>query len=245
MYRFLKAIADAAIIVVMVIAAKTAIAEPYYVPSGSMEPTLQIGDELLATKYSYGYSSASLPAFFTLPQTQRILGTLPHRGDVVVFRWPGDRSQTWVKRVIGLPGDRIAVRDGRVWIDGEQVGLQGDGVGQAEMEDGAKQPVARFVETLPGNRQHLIYQSGTVGELDNMAEIVVPPGHLFVMGDNRDDSADSRIPVAMGGVGLLPVADLVGRVQALVGSWDLSVSRQPVWDWPSGLRLSRFFTAVQ
>jgi signal peptidase I len=249
MYRLLRTIADAALIVVIVIAAKTAIAEPYYVPSGSMEPTLQIGDELLATKYSYGYSSASLPAFVTLPQTQRILGALPQRGDIVVFRWPGDRSQTWVKRVIGLPGDRIAVREGRVWINGVAVGLQRDGVGEAEAEDGSKQPVARFIETLPGNRRHVIFQHDSVdaldSELDNMPEIVVPPGHLFVMGDNRDDSADSRIPVAMGGVGLLPVADLVGRVQALVGSWDLSVSRQPVWDWPSGLRLSRFFTAVQ
>ena len=98
------------VIVLIVIAAKTAIAEPYYVPSGSMEPTLQIGDELLATKYPYGYSSASLPIFITLPDTQRILGALPRRGDVVVFRWPGDRSQIWVKRVVGLPGDRIAMQ---------------------------------------------------------------------------------------------------------------------------------------
>ena len=96
MNRWVKNIADIAIIVGLVIAAKTAIAEPYYVPSGSMEPTLQIGDELLATKYPYGYSSASLPVFVTLPESQRILGALPQRGDVIVFRWPGDRSQIWV-----------------------------------------------------------------------------------------------------------------------------------------------------
>src|SRR3984885_9053147 len=101
-----KPFIDAAALVLIVLAAKTAIAEPYYVPSGSMEPTLQIGDELLATKYPYGYSSASLPPFINLPDTQRILAALPQRGDVVVFRWPGDRSQIWVKRVIGLPGDR-------------------------------------------------------------------------------------------------------------------------------------------
>jgi signal peptidase I len=94
-----KSIFDVVVIVLVVIAGKTAIAEPYYVPSGSMEPTLQIGDELLATKYPYGYSSASLPVFVTLPETQRVLGALPRRGDVVVFRWPGDRSQIWVKRV--------------------------------------------------------------------------------------------------------------------------------------------------
>ncbi len=243
--RWSNSIVDAAAILLVVIAAKTAIAEPYYVPSGSMEPTLQIGDELLATKYPYGYSSASLPAFITLPNTQRVLGTLPRRGDVVVFRWPGDRAQIWVKRVVGLPGDRIAMRNGRLWINGAPVGLKADGAGQAEAEDGSRQPVARFIETLPGNRRHTIFKHAAVEPLDNMPEIAVPPGRLFVMGDNRDNSADSRIPVALGGVGLLPVSDLVGRVDALVGSWDLAVERQPLWDWPSGLRLSRFFTAVR
>src|ERR1700722_4251937 len=95
-----KPLFAAAAIILIVLAAKTANAEPYYVPSGSMEPTLQIGDELLATKYPYGYSSSSLPTFITLPDTQRIFGAFPSRGDVVVFRWPGDRSQIWVKRVV-------------------------------------------------------------------------------------------------------------------------------------------------
>jgi signal peptidase I len=243
--RWVKPVVDVIIILLVAIAAKTAIAEPYYVPSGSMEPTLQIGDELLATKYPYGYSSASLPIFVTLPDTQRILGSLPRRGDVVVFRWPGDRSEIWVKRVVGLPGDRIAMQHGRLWINGAPVGLQADGVGQAESEDGSHQPVARFIETLPGNRKHILFKEDVSGPLDNTPEIVVPPDHLFVMGDNRDNSADSRIPVAAGGVGLLPVSDLVGRVDALVGSWDLAVKSQPLWKWPSGLRPSRFFIAVQ
>ncbi len=243
--RWTKPIIDAAAILLVIMAAKTAIAEPYYVPSGSMEPTLQIGDELLATKYPYGYSSASLPPFINLPDTQRILGALPQRGDIVVFRWPGDRSQIWVKRVIGLPGDRIAMRNGRLWINGAAVALQADGTDQAEAEDGSLQPVARFIETLPGNHSHTIFKHPSVGVFDNMAETVVPPDSLFVMGDNRDNSADSRVAVSSGGVGLLPVADLVGRVEALVGSWDLAVKRQPVWAWPAGLRLSRFFTAVQ
>ena len=244
MHRWTDVVVDTVAILVVVIAAKTAIAEPYYVPSGSMEPTLQIGDELLATKYPYGYSSASLPLFVTLPNSPRVLGALPHRGDIVVFRWPGDRSQIWVKRVVGLPGDRIAVRNGRLRINGAPVGLEAHGVGQAEAEDGSQQPVARFVETLPGNRRHTIFKHPAVGPLDNVAEIVVPSDHLFVMGDNRDNSADSRVPLNWGGVGLLPVSDLVGRVEALVGSWDLAVKRQPLWNWPSGLRLSRFFTAV-
>jgi len=245
MPRWLRQVGDIFAIVLVVLAAKTAIAEPYYVPSGSMEPTLQIGDELLATKYPYGYSSASLPSFVTLPDSGRLLGSLPQRGDVVVFRWPGDRSQVWVKRVVGLPGDRIAMHNGRLWINGEAVGLKADGLGPDEDEDGSIRQVARFTETLPGGRQHTIFKRDTFGMLDNMPELVVPPDHLFVMGDNRDNSADSRVPVNAGGVGLLPVSDLVGRVDALVGSWDLSFKSQPLWKWPSGLRPSRFFTAVR
>ena len=175
--RWAKGIVDTALIVLVVIAAKTAIAEPYYVPSGSMEPTLQIGDELLATKFPYGYSSASLPIFVTLPDTPRILGALPHRGDVVVFRWPGDRSQIWVKRVIGLPGDRIAMRNGRLWINDQPVGLQPDGTGQDEAEDGSRRPVARYIETLPGGRTHTIFKHSTIGPFDNTPEVVVPPDH--------------------------------------------------------------------
>ncbi len=239
-----KSIADIVVIVLVVIVAKTAIAEPYYVPSGSMEPTLMIGDELLATKYPYGYGSASLPNFIVLPNTPRFLGSLPKRGDVVVFRWPGDRSQIWVKRVIGLPGDRISLTDGRVSINGTPVGIKADGRGQAENENGALMPAARFIETLPGNRQHTIFKLSGIDPLDNVPEVVVPPGHLFVMGDNRDNSADSRVPVRAGGVGMLPVDDLVGRVEAIVGSWDLGMMHKPIWTWPSGLRFSRFFTAV-
>jgi signal peptidase I len=240
-----KSIFDVVVIILVVIAGKTAIAEPYYVPSGSMEPTLQIGDELLATKYPYGYSSASLPVFVTLPETQRVLGALPQRGDVVVFRWPGDRSQIWVKRVVGLPGDHIAMHEGRLWINGAPVGLKADGSGQAEAEDGSSQPVARFVETLPGDRDHTIFKRDTFGMFDEMQEITIPPGRLFVMGDNRDNSADSRVPLDAGGVGLLPVSDLVGRVDALVASWDLGIRSEPLWRWPTGFRTSRFFTTVQ
>ncbi len=240
-----KSLLDLALILLAITVAKSALAEPYYVPSGSMEPTLKIGDELLATKYPYGYSTASLPLFINIPGTKRILGALPRRGDVVVFRSPANMSQIWVKRVVGLPGDRIAVRHGRVWINGKPVGLTSDGMGSDESDDGARQLVPQFLETLPGGRQHLIFQESTSGPMNNMAEITVPPGHLFVMGDNRDNSDDSRVPVSMGGVGLLPVADLVGRVNVLLGSWDLAVAHRSVWQWPSGLRLSRFFSAVR
>jgi signal peptidase I len=231
-------------VVLMITVAKIAIAEPYYVPSGSMEPTLLIGDELLATKYPYGYSTASLPASIVLPRTSRLFGALPERGDVVVFRWPGDASQVWVKRVIGLPGDRIALRSGRLSINGDPVGLRADGVGEAETESGRQMPAARFIETLPGSRDHAILRMRAPGHNDDMSEVVVPTNHVFVMGDNRDNSADSRFPVQAGGVGMLPVANLIGRADRLVGSWDLGLKSHPLWIWPSGLRLSRFFTAI-
>ncbi len=172
LHGWIRSIVDVAVIVLVVTAAKTAIAEPYYVPSGSMEPTLLIGDELLATKYPYGYGSASLPSFIVLPNTQRLFGALPRRGDIVVFRWPGDRSQIWVKRVIGLPGDRIALRDGQVWINGEAAALQPDGTGQAENDDGTLAPAARLIETLPGGRKHTIFKLTRWQPLDNMPETV-------------------------------------------------------------------------
>ena len=241
---WLKGTIDLVVIVLIAMAAKTAVAEPFYVPSASMEPTLLIGDELLATKFAYGYGTASLPSFISLPQSPHVLATLPHRGDVVVFRWPGDTSQIWVKRVIGLPGDKIALKQGRVSINGVAVGLKSDGMGEVKTGEGSTLPAARYIETLPDGAAHLIFKLSTSGPLDNVPEITVPAGHVFVMGDNRDDSADSRVPLGAGGVGLLPVNNLVGRVDALVGSWDMTMRDQPIWQWPAGLRFARFFTAV-
>jgi signal peptidase I len=225
--------------------AKMAIAEPFYVPSGSMEPTLLIGDELIATKYPYGYSSASLPASIVLPATRRLFGALPERGDVVVFRWPGDRSQAWVKRVIGLPGDRIQMRQGQLFINDHAASLKADGIGEAEDDNGGSEPAYRYIETLPNGVSHAIFKLRDNGRLDNTPEVTVPTDRLFVMGDNRDNSADSRVPVREGGVGLLPMDNLVGRADAVVGSWDLGIRSQPVWTWLSGFRMARFFTAVR
>jgi signal peptidase I len=233
-----------AAIIGLVFLGKAALAEPFYVPSPSMEPTLLIGDAMLATKYPYGYGAASLPIHLALPETGRLFGSMPKRGDVVVFRWPGDRSQAWVKRVVGLPGERVQMRHGVLYIDGKAAALKPDGIGRTEGEDGSSEPARRYIETLPGGVSHTIFKTVDQNRLDDTPEVTVPKDRLFVMGDNRDNSADSRVPVAEGGVGLLPVDNLVGRVDAIVGSWDLAAKNRPLWDWPSGFRLARFFTSV-
>jgi signal peptidase I len=233
-----------AAIVLLVLVAKGAVAEQFYVPSPSMEPTLLIGDALLASKYPYGYGAASLPIHVALPETGRVFGAMPKRGDVVVFRWPGDRAQAWVKRVVGLPGDRIQMRRGQLFINGNPVALKPDGIGYAEDDNGGTEPARRFIETLPGGVSHTIFKMADHGRLDDTPEVIVPKERLFVMGDNRDNSADSRVPVSEGGVGLLPTDNLVGRVDAIVGSWDFATRSQPVWTWLSGFRLARFFTSV-
>jgi len=233
-----------AAIVAVVFLAKGAIAEPFYIPSGSMEPTLLIGDALLASKFAYGYGTASLPIQINLPETGRVFSGTPKRGDVVVFRWPGDRSQAWVKRVVGLPGDRIQMRQGQLFINDHAASLKPDGIGQVEDESGGGEPAYRYIETLPGGVSHAIFKQRDNDRFDNTPEVTVPPDRLFVMGDNRDNSADSRVPVREGGVGLLPMDNLIGRADAVVGSWDLGIRGQPVWTWLSGFRGSRFFTAV-
>ncbi|MGH6737438.1 MAG: signal peptidase I, partial [Bradyrhizobium sp.] len=133
---WLSQIMQLAGIVLAVFLAKGAIAEPFYVPSGSMEPTLLIGDALLASKYPYGYGTASLPMQITLPETSRVFEGTPKRGDVVVFRWPGDSSQAWVKRVVGLPGDRIQMRQGQLFINDHAATLKQEGMAEAEDDNG-------------------------------------------------------------------------------------------------------------
>jgi signal peptidase I len=232
-------------VILVVLLAKAAIAEPFYVPSGSMEPTLLIGDALLASKYPYGYGTASLPMQINLPETGRVFAETPQRGDVVVFRWPGDRAQAWVKRVVGLPGDRIQMRQGQLFINDRAATLRPDGVGEAEDDSGNVEKAYRYIETLPNGVTHAIFKLRDNGRLDNTPEVTVPAGKLFVLGDNRDNSADSRVSLRDGGVGLLPIDNLVGRADAVVGSWDLGMRSQPVWNWLSGFRMARFFTAVK
>ncbi|HTM74506.1 MAG TPA: signal peptidase I, partial [Pseudolabrys sp.] len=150
----LRAVLEPVAIVAITFASTTAIAQPFYVPSGSMQPTLAIGDAFVAAKYPYGYSRYSLPFAMGPASDHRLLQKLPERGDVVVFRLPRDPGQTYIKRVIGLPGDRVQMVGGRLRINGKELALRPDGQGKVESEDGAITDSPRYIETLPNGKSH-------------------------------------------------------------------------------------------
>ena len=217
---------------------RTLLFQPFSIPSGSMRPTLLEGDYLFVTKWAYGYSKHSLP--FSPPLfSGRIWGADPQRGDVVVFKFPPNPSLDYIKRVIGLPGDRIQMKDGQLFING--VGVPREKVGQINNPDITEvdRPVDVYRETLPNNVSYdtLDLSPNSVG--DNTREFVVPEGHYFMMGDNRDNSTDSRFSV-----GFVPAENLVGRANIIFFSIADGASPLEIWKWPSEMRVSRLFTFV-
>lgn len=247
---------------------RTFLFAPFSIPSASMMPNLLVGDYLFVSKWSYGYSRYSFP-FHPINFEGRLLGGTPERGDVVVFRHPG--GDDWVKRVIGLPGDTIEVRDGVVILNGRPIprtqmepfdlpvspnspcptdrpGIENYGVRLTTDANGGQHCLyPRYRETLPGGRSYEVLDQGLSIPADNFANgapITVPPGQLFVMGDNRDDSLDSRFPADVPderarGVGLLPIDNVLGR--AALGFWSTDGSAQWLlpWTWFTAARWSR------
>jgi signal peptidase I len=234
------------IAVAVVFLVRTVAAEPYDVPTPSMVPTLMVGDTLVASKYAYGYSEFSSP-IGKLPSFKgRLLERAPERGDVIVFRLPRDTSITYVKRVIGLPGDRLQVRDGRLYLNDVLVPRRA--LGEFTWESHGRTHIAqRYVETLPiannpDGRDHEILETSDFDRYDNTEVFEVPPETYFMMGDNRDDSMDSRAPASADGVGFVPMENLVGRAEIVLFSRDLDESIWNIAAWPR--TFSRFFTRV-
>lgn len=228
-----------ALLLAMVI--RFAIAQPFRIPSGSMQPTLLVGDYIVVTKWSYGYSKFSLSPLHFGP-SGRLFGAQPQRGDVVVFRPATIEDKDFVKRLIGLPGDKIQVIDSVLYINGEPVKRQSMGVRNFTDQYGRTEPVQQYLETLPNGVSYMTFDYGD-GPGDHTQLYEIPEGHYLMMGDNRDNSADSRYE--MGGFGYVPFDHLVGKAQFVFVSFDHTTSLTKPWTLFTGFRGDRFVHGVE
>ncbi|MEM9574210.1 MAG: signal peptidase I [Pseudomonadota bacterium] len=223
---------------VLALIIRTLLFQPFSIPSGSMRPTLLEGDYLFVTKWAYGYSKHSMPFSPDLFEG-RIWAEDPKRGDVAVFKFPPNPSLDYIKRVVGLPGDTIQMKAGQLFINGTAV--EREKVGQIDDIDITEvdRPVDVYRETLPNGVSYttLDVSEGTVG--DDTREFVVPDGHFFAMGDNRDNSSDSRF-----NVGFVPMENLVGRANIVFFSIAGGASPIEIWRWPSEVRTDRLFKSA-
>jgi signal peptidase I len=232
--------------VLIALCIRTMAFEPFNIPSGSMIPTLLVGDYLFVSKFSYGYSRHSLPLSPKI-FSGRVLFTAPVRGDVAVFKLPSDNETDYIKRLVGLPGDTIQMKAGRLYINNTILPRKRVKDFVLRDERGNFKAVAQYVETLPNGRDHRILEMlGDDGPLDNTPLYTVPAGHYFAMGDNRDNSSDSRVPNirGMNGVGFVPMENLVGRAEVMFFSTDGSAALWEVWGWFPAMRFSRFFSVI-
>jgi len=204
--------------------------QPFTIPSASMEPNLYEGDYIVVTKFSYGWSHHSIPLSPPIFKG-RIFEGIPHRGDIVVFKTPHDNHTDLIKRIIGLPGDTVQMKQGLLYLNGVQVPRVAAGTTREDVGEGYVRDVALFRETLPGGKTYVTQDFGTDGQLDNTEPYNVPEHHYFVMGDNRDNSADSRVPPEAGGVGFMPAENLVGHAQIILLAWNKGAALFKPWTW--------------
>ncbi len=213
--------------------------QPFNIPSGSMIPTLLVGDYLFVSKFSYGYSRFSLPlgmGFFS----GRILGNAPERGDIAVFRQPPSNRDDFIKRIVGIPGDRIQIIGGVLHVNGKAVDKRRIDDFTFTDRRGRTGRISQYTETLPNGPSYTVRESlGDTGPVDNTREFIVPEEQYFAMGDNRDDSNDSRV------WGFVPAENLVGRAEVLFFSTDGSAGWFQPWLWPTATRFSRILNSVE
>ena len=246
LWETIKVIVQALLIALVI---RTLLYQPFNIPSGSLIPTLLIGDYLFVSKYSYGYSHYSLPSFLDLDpgaMPGRLFASQPKRGDIIVFKLPLDGQTDYIKRLIGLPGDKIQMIHGRLYING--VIAEREPLPPYPTNDRFGRPVAatHYEETLPGGVKHEIIQlDGDAGSYSNTKVYEVPPDHYFMMGDNRDDSLDSRVPPEADGVGYVPFDNLIGRAELIFFSVADSEPAWEIWRWPWTVRWRRLFQPIR
>jgi signal peptidase I len=241
---FIETVKTVAWAVLIAVGIRSFLFEPFTIPSGSMVPTLLVGDFVFVSKFSYGYSRYSFP-LGVVPIPDRVPKGEPARGDVAVFRLPSNPSENYIKRLVGVPGDRIQVKGGILHVNGEAVRREPSEECRRRAA-GAERDKTAYLETMPGNRRHCIFERTDRDELDNTPEFVVPANHYFAMGDNRDNSVDSRYRAPDGSrpVGFIPAANLVGRAEIVWLSLDEDMRWFEFWRWPTGLRYGRMFSAI-
>ena len=225
-----------AVLIALVI--RTVAFEPFNIPSESMLPTLLVGDYLFVSKYAYGYSKHSLP--WIRPDIDgRVIGRTPDRGDVAVFKLPSDGSTDYIKRIVGLPGDRIQMKDGQLFINDRAV--ERERVGDFNSRRGQ---VRQYRETMPNGRSYMTLDLRDRGQNDDTELFVVLEDHYFAMGDNRDNSLDSRVDGRRGGVGFVPAENLVGRAEILFFSTNGRARWWEIWKWPATVRVTRLLQTI-
>ncbi|MBN9669814.1 signal peptidase I [Roseibium aggregatum] len=232
LYETVKVVVQALLLALIV---RTFLFQPFNIPSGSMKDTLLIGDYLFVSKYSYGYSRFSFP-FGLAPFSGRFFASEPERGDVAVFKLPTDTSTDYIKRVIGLPGDTIQVIEGIVHINGKPVKRERIDDYIEQSPSGAVRRVPRYRETLPNGVSYDTLDLTSNGMLDNTREYEVPEGSYFMMGDNRDNSVDSRV---LNKVGYVPFENFMGRAEILFFSIKDETPAWQIWTWPWSVRWER------